>query len=68
MGDEAENIADLLSAEAPELESVPKNPEADGEGNNLDLIMDIPLRVTVEMGCSRIVLSELLQLGQGSVL
>ena len=68
MGDEAENIADLLSAEAPELESVPTNPDSEGEGNNLDLIMDIPLRVTVELGRSRMVVSELLNLGQGSVI
>ena len=68
MGDEAENIADLLSAEAPELESVPAAPEGEGDSNNLDLIMDIPLRVTVELGRSRMVVSELLNLGQGSVI
>ena len=67
MGDEAENIADLLSAEAPELENVARG--GDGkESNNLDLILDIPLRVTVELGRSRMVVSELLNLGQGSVI
>ncbi|MCB0351282.1 MAG: flagellar motor switch protein FliN [Bdellovibrionales bacterium] len=34
---------------------------------NLGLIMDIPLRVTVELGRTRMVVSELLNLGQGSV-
>ncbi|MEM7645496.1 MAG: flagellar motor switch protein FliN [Pseudomonadota bacterium] len=68
MGDEAENLADLLSAEAPELENAPVEPVAQGEGNNLDLILDIPLRVTVELGRSRMVVSELLNLGQGSVI
>ncbi len=67
MGDEAENIADLLSAEAPELENVEQAP-ASGGGDNLDLILDIPLRVTVELGRSRMVVSELLNLGQGSVI
>lgn len=67
MGDEAENIADLLSAEAPELENV-ATPGASGNSNNLDLILDIPLRVTVELGRSRMVVSELLNLGQGSVI
>ncbi len=67
MGEEAENIADLLDAEAPELENVPQA-EAGSESNNLDLILDIPLRVTVELGRSRMVVSELLNLGQGSVI
>ncbi len=67
MGDEAENIADLLSAEAPELENV-EQAATSGGGDNLDLILDIPLRVTVELGRSRMVVSELLNLGQGSVI
>jgi flagellar motor switch protein FliN/FliY len=68
MGDEAENIADLLSAEAPELESVEQEVKSSKEGDNLDLILDIPLRVTVELGRARMVVSELLNLGQGSVI
>lgn len=35
---------------------------------NLDFILDIPLKVTVELGRSSMVIKELLQLGQGSVL
>jgi flagellar motor switch protein FliN/FliY len=35
---------------------------------NLDLIMDIPLRVTVELGRAKMVVSDLLNLGQGSVI
>lgn len=34
---------------------------------SLDFILDIPLRVTVELGRSRLAIRELLQLGQGSV-
>jgi flagellar motor switch protein FliN/FliY len=37
------------------------------DGRNLSLIMDIPLRVTVELGRTKMVVSELLNLGQGSV-
>ncbi|MBM4339145.1 MAG: flagellar motor switch protein FliN [Deltaproteobacteria bacterium] len=37
-----------------------------GNGN-LDFILDIPLEVSVELGRTRILISELLQLGQGSV-
>lgn len=72
MADEAENLADLLAAEAPELEQTEAKTTAGtktkGDGNNLDLILDIPLRVTVELGRSRMVVSELLNLGQGSVI
>ena len=35
---------------------------------NLDLILDIPLRVTVELGRTKMIVSELLNLGQGSVI
>ena len=67
MGDEAENLTDLINeAEAPELAAV--EPQEGEENNNLDLILDIPLRVTVELGRSKMVVSELLNLGQGSVI
>ena len=34
---------------------------------NLDFILDIPLKVTVELGRTKVYVKELLQLGQGSV-
>ena len=34
---------------------------------NLDLLLDVPLEVTVEIGRARLAIRELLQLGQGSV-
>lgn len=37
------------------------------ENSNLDFILDIPLEISVELGRARILVSELLQLGQGSV-
>ena len=40
-----------------------------GEGNkSLDLILDIPLTVAVELGRSKMLINDLLQLGQGSVI
>lgn len=39
-----------------------------GETANLDLILDIPLTVTVELGRSKMLINDLLQLGQGSVI
>ena len=35
---------------------------------NLDFILDIPLKVTVELGRTEVQIKDLLQLGQGSVL
>lgn len=37
------------------------------EGHNLDLILDIPLEVTVELGRTRMLIQELLELAQGAV-
>ena len=40
-----------------------------GEANsNFDLLLDIPLEVTVEIGRARLAIRELLQLGPGSVM
>lgn len=35
---------------------------------NLDFILDIPLKVSVELGRAQVIIKDLLQLGQGSVL
>jgi len=41
--------------------------EGGDEIHNLDFILDIPLRVSVELGRTKILVRDLLQLGQGSV-
>ena len=38
------------------------------DGNKLDLILDIPLTLTVELGRSKMLINDLLQLGEGSVI
>ena len=38
------------------------------ETKSIDLILDIPLTVTVELGRSKMLINDLLQLGQGSVI
>jgi flagellar motor switch protein FliN/FliY len=38
------------------------------EAANLDFVLDIPLEVSVELGRTKMVISDLLQLGQGSVI
>jgi flagellar motor switch protein FliN len=40
----------------------------EGQGiANLDFVLDIPLELSVELGRSKMMISDLLQLGQGSV-
>jgi flagellar motor switch protein FliN/FliY len=42
--------------------------DASRKAMDLDFILDIPLSLTVELGRNRMLISELLQLGQGSVI
>src|SRR3990170_3975412 len=41
--------------------------ESAGSISNMDMLLDIPLTVSVEMGRSRMLVKDLLQLGQGTV-
>lgn len=73
MGNDLDNLADQLAAEAggdTPAEAAPKAEERDTSGSdrNLALILDIPLRVAVELGRTKMPVSELLNLGQGSVI
>lgn len=64
--DPIDNIADQLNGlnQAAEAEI-----KASGvKDRNLNLIMDIPLKVTVELGRTKMPVSELLNLTQGSVI
>ncbi len=42
--------------------------ESKGSVANLDMILDIPVTLSVELGKTKILINDLLQLGQGSVL
>lgn len=71
-------MADNLAALADKLEAeMGGGSSGDGgdqssediiKDRNLQMIMDIPLRVTVELGRSKMAVSELIKLGQGSVI
>ncbi len=61
-----------LSSQASEavfknMTDIARRPTADGAKRELDFILDIPLDVSVELGRTRLLINELLQLGQGSV-
>jgi len=51
-----------------EMEEEGATQVASGETKSLDLILDIPLTVAVELGRSKMLINDLLQLGQGSVI
>ncbi len=50
-----------------DMTDIAKRPTADGAKRELDFILDIPLDVSAELGRTRLLINELLQLGQGSV-
>ncbi len=50
-----------------DMTDVAKRPTPDGAKRELDFILDIPLDVSAELGRTRLLINELLQLGQGSV-
>lgn len=62
MAEEKSNVTPIKEGETP------KPAEMSKQDRNLDLILDIPLRVTVELGRTKMMVSDLLNLGQGSVI
>ncbi|NCC24551.1 MAG: flagellar motor switch protein FliN [Deltaproteobacteria bacterium] len=54
--------------EYKDLTSEAKNTRPEGGKRDLDFILDIPLNVTAQLGSTRLLINELLQLGQGSVI
>ena len=49
-------------------EDIEEKAASSGETKSMDLILDIPLTVAVELGRSKMLINDLLQLGQGSVI
>ena len=46
--------------------SIPQ--EKKGKPSSMELLLDIPLEITAELGRTRMIINDLLQLGQGSVI
>ncbi len=73
--DKLDDLADQLMAEASGMAAeggAAAKKESNGgspvKDRNLNLILDIPLKVTVELGRTKMPVSELLNLTQGSVI
>jgi len=54
-----------IPAAAPVFEPLTGSPT--NGGHDIDLIMDVPVQLSVELGRTRMTIKQLLQLGQGSV-
>jgi flagellar motor switch protein FliN/FliY len=66
----AEQATTAAPAAEPQKAQIFQNLAAEGHppaANNLDLILDIPVQLTVELGRTKIAIRNLLQLAQGSV-
>ncbi|MCP4579111.1 MAG: flagellar motor switch protein FliN [Deltaproteobacteria bacterium] len=54
-------------SENNKMEPDSKSPDKNQNVSDLDFILDIPLEVTVELGRTKMLVNDLLQLAQGSV-
>jgi flagellar motor switch protein FliN/FliY len=60
--------AEKAGYEKAEFDDLASQPVAQGAGEaNLDVILDIPVTLSMEIGRTEITINDLLQLGQGSV-
>lgn len=75
--DQFDNLADQLNEAAEGADEAKKEggdggddaaDNTDTQDRNLQMILDIPLRVTVELGRTKMPVSDLLNLAQGSVI
>lgn len=63
-----EGGAEKAGYEKAEFDALASQPVAQGAGEaNLDVILDIPVTLSMEIGRTEITINDLLQLGQGSV-
>lgn len=62
----AEQVTPIAAVEELQPPEVTAAPATDGNRpRNLDLILDIPLKVTVELGRTKMIVNDLLALGRG---
>ena len=63
-----ENLTDEMLASAEmEVEAAAEAASSRNRGGNIDLLLDVSLRVTVELGRTRMQLAQILELQHGSV-
>jgi flagellar motor switch protein FliN/FliY len=58
---------DQMAAHGLDLADFDSDSPGNGNQQNMDFLLDIPLEITVELGKTRITIGDLLKLSQGSV-
>ena len=58
-------VEEVVATSSPPVEATGTKPPA--AGRSLDLVLDVPVRVTVEVGTARLLVREVLQFEKGSV-
>ena len=66
MEEQADGEADAESMDLNEFDNIPENPAVNNP--ELDIILDIPVTISMEVGSTSITIRNLLQLNQGSVI
>jgi flagellar motor switch protein FliN/FliY len=67
MAEQATATVNPTESKAPVFEELSSSNAGTHVNNDLDMILDIPVQMTVELGRTRIAIKSLLQLAQGSV-
>lgn len=63
-----EELKELLDNDEMAGNSRPERPDKGRTGRGLDFLYDVPLQISVEVGRSRILLRDLLRMGEGYVI
>lgn len=65
--EEAKDTEETEEKKAPQSEKKTVDESQEDPGRDLDFILDIPLELSVELGRSKMLVNDMLQLGQGSI-
>ena len=73
MNDSEQKTVDSENSDSPVMDKIMRESKisdlsTDSHQNNLEVILDIPLEITIELGRTRMVVNDLLKLAQGSVI
>lgn len=65
--DSSSNSGGMLAGDAPKPFSSSGNVGGDAPINDINMVLDIPVQLSVELGRTKVPIKHILQLGQGSV-
>jgi flagellar motor switch protein FliN/FliY len=65
---ESDKVSPVDGAPKPEETSAGSNSSAAGSSMNMEFLLDISLDITVELGRTKMLINDMLKLGQGSVI